>query len=67
MCQILAENFRQAVIHLSGIYEYIGFKITFETTEVEIGRSDRCKFVVDDQRLGMKHSGLIEINLNAGF
>ena len=63
---VLQENTFHFTVDLSVINESVGFEIVFEAAEVEVGRADAAKIVVDKHHLAVEHPCVIEIYLYAG-
>ena len=54
-------------VDVAVVDEEIALEIVLEAAEIEVCRAGRDEVVVDDHRLGVEHSRVVEIDLDAGL
>ena len=65
--QISEEDVAHPAVDAAVIDEQVRLEIVLETAEVEIAGTGRHHLVINDHRLGVKHSRLVKIDLDAAF
>ena len=67
VCHILEEYLAHLLVDFAIVDPEITFEVVLEAAEVEVGRAGGHYIVVDYHRLGMEHTGVVEIYFDAGL
>ena len=65
VCHIAEEDLAHLLVDIAIVDEEVTFEVVLEASEVEVGRSGCHQVVVDHHRLGMEHTGVVEIHFDA--
>ena len=58
--EVVDENLLQAFVGSRVVDKHVALKVVFEAAEIKVGRSHAADLVVNHERFGTEHAGIVE-------